>query len=68
MAARTRRDRTERRRRARIGSDAELRRFRLAMDYSADMISLIDRASMRYLDVNSTACRLLISVPILALC
>jgi diguanylate cyclase (GGDEF)-like protein/PAS domain S-box-containing protein len=59
MAARTRRERAERRRRARIGSDAELRRFRLAMDYSADMIALIDRATMRYLDVNSTVCRLL---------
>jgi diguanylate cyclase (GGDEF)-like protein/PAS domain S-box-containing protein len=59
MAARTRRERAERRKRARIGSDAELRRFRLAMDYSADMIALIDRASMHYVDVNSTVCRML---------
>src|SRR5438105_5594860 len=40
-------------------AEEELRRFRLAMDTSADMILLIDRASMRLIDVNSTACRLL---------
>ena len=39
--------------------DERLRRFRLAMDTSADMILLIDRASMRHIDVNATACRLL---------
>jgi len=40
-------------------ADEDLRRFRLAMDSSADMIALIDRATMRYVDVNSTICRLL---------
>jgi len=34
-----------------------MRRFRTAMENSADMIALIDRASMRYVDVNSTLCR-----------
>jgi diguanylate cyclase (GGDEF)-like protein/PAS domain S-box-containing protein len=47
-------DITERR-----AAEEELRRFRLAMDHSADMIVLIDRATMRFLDVNETACRLL---------
>jgi diguanylate cyclase (GGDEF)-like protein/PAS domain S-box-containing protein len=46
------RDVTERR-----AAEEELRRFRLAMDNSADMIVLIDRASMRFVDVNETACR-----------
>ncbi|HMH16717.1 MAG TPA: EAL domain-containing protein [Burkholderiales bacterium] len=32
-------------------------RFRIAMDVSADMILLIDRASMRFVDVNDTACQ-----------
>jgi diguanylate cyclase (GGDEF)-like protein/PAS domain S-box-containing protein len=36
-----------------------LQRFRVAMDNSADMIVLIDRASMKFVDVNSTICRLL---------
>jgi diguanylate cyclase (GGDEF)-like protein/PAS domain S-box-containing protein len=40
-------------------TEEELRRFRLAMDHSADMIVLIDRATMRFVDVNETACRLL---------
>jgi diguanylate cyclase (GGDEF)-like protein/PAS domain S-box-containing protein len=48
------RDVTERR-----AAEEELRRFRLAMDNSADMIVLIDRAAMRFIDVNETACRLL---------
>src|SRR5438094_1303039 len=48
------RDVTERR-----AAEEELRRFRLAMDKSADMIVLIDRTTMRFLDVNDTACRLL---------
>ena len=39
--------------------EEELRRFRLAMDNSADMIALVDRATMRYVDVNSTMCKLL---------
>src|SRR3954453_13740915 len=42
-----------------LGRNAELRRFRLAMDASADMIALIDRATMRYVDVNHTICRVL---------
>jgi diguanylate cyclase (GGDEF)-like protein/PAS domain S-box-containing protein len=48
------RDVTERR-----AAEEELRRFRLAMDKSADMIVLIDRTTMRFADVNETACRLL---------
>ena len=48
------RDITERRLR-----EEELRRFRLALDNSADMIVLIDRAAMRFVDVNTTACNLL---------
>jgi diguanylate cyclase (GGDEF)-like protein/PAS domain S-box-containing protein len=39
--------------------EEQQRRFRVAMDASADMIALIDRASMRFLDVNSTMCELL---------
>jgi diguanylate cyclase (GGDEF)-like protein/PAS domain S-box-containing protein len=34
-------------------------RFRIAMDNSADMIVLVDRATMRFVDVNNTACRML---------
>jgi diguanylate cyclase (GGDEF)-like protein/PAS domain S-box-containing protein len=37
----------------------ELRRFRSAMDASADAIFLLDHATMRLLDVNNTACELL---------
>jgi diguanylate cyclase (GGDEF)-like protein/PAS domain S-box-containing protein len=60
MAARGKREGIKERRGGRkLGRNAELRRFRLAMDYSADMIALIDRATMRYVDVNSTLCRLL---------
>jgi len=40
-------------------AEEELRRFRLAMDGSADMIVLVDRTTMRFVDVNSTVCRLL---------
>jgi diguanylate cyclase (GGDEF)-like protein/PAS domain S-box-containing protein len=36
----------------------ELRRFRAAMEISGDGIALIDRASMRYVDVNQTMCDL----------
>src|SRR5262245_21107451 len=43
----------------RVKVDEDLRRFRLAMDHSADMILLIDRATMRFVDVNRTACQLL---------
>jgi len=34
-------------------------RFRMAMDASADMILLVDRETMRFVDANSTICRLL---------
>lgn len=40
-------------------AEEELRRFRLAMDNSGDMILLIDRATMRFIDANAAACRLL---------
>ncbi|MEA3195868.1 MAG: hypothetical protein QOD26_4201 [Betaproteobacteria bacterium] len=40
-------------------AEEEQRLFRLALDNSADMILLIDRKSMRYVDVNQTACTLL---------
>ncbi len=48
------RDVTERR-----AAEEELRRFRVAMDNSADLIVLIDRTTMRFVDVNETACKLL---------
>ncbi|TAK40956.1 MAG: PAS domain S-box protein [Betaproteobacteria bacterium] len=35
---------------------AELSRFRVAMDVSGDAIYLVDRTSMRFVDVNQTAC------------
>jgi diguanylate cyclase (GGDEF)-like protein/PAS domain S-box-containing protein len=44
---------------ARIRLDEDLRRFRLAMDATADAIFLIDRAGMCFVDVNQTACRML---------
>ncbi|MBA3775742.1 MAG: EAL domain-containing protein, partial [Betaproteobacteria bacterium] len=47
-------DITERKRR-----EEELRRFRAAMDATADAIYLIDPVSMRFIDVNATACRML---------
>jgi diguanylate cyclase (GGDEF)-like protein/PAS domain S-box-containing protein len=37
----------------------DLQRFRLAMENSADMIVLIDRETMRFVDVNDTICKLL---------
>jgi len=37
---------------------ADLQRFRAAMDASGDAIVLVDRASMRYIDVNQTLCDL----------
>ncbi|MGH7947728.1 MAG: PAS domain S-box protein, partial [Candidatus Binataceae bacterium] len=40
-------------------AEEDVRRFRLALDNSADMILLVDRAAMRFIDANSTACRLL---------
>jgi PAS domain S-box-containing protein/diguanylate cyclase (GGDEF)-like protein len=39
--------------------EEELRRFRLAMDSSADVILIVDRATMRHIDVNQAACDLL---------
>jgi diguanylate cyclase (GGDEF)-like protein/PAS domain S-box-containing protein len=42
-----------------VQAEEELRRFRVALDNSADMILLIDPAAMRYVDANATACRLL---------
>ncbi|TFW25814.1 EAL domain-containing protein [Duganella callida] len=44
---------------ARIRLDEDLRRFRLAMDATADAIFLVDRAGMCFVDVNATACRML---------
>jgi diguanylate cyclase (GGDEF)-like protein/PAS domain S-box-containing protein len=44
---------------ARIRLDEDLRRFRAAMDATADAIFLIDRASACYVDVNITACHML---------
>ena len=38
--------------------EEDLRRFRAAMDASADAIYLVDRASMRFVDVNEAACRM----------
>jgi PAS domain S-box-containing protein len=39
--------------------DEDLRRFRAAMDISGDAILLIDRATLRYVDVNQTFCEML---------
>jgi diguanylate cyclase (GGDEF)-like protein/PAS domain S-box-containing protein len=47
------RDISERRR-----SDEDLKRFRAAMDISGDGVLLIDRATLRYVDVNQTLCEL----------
>ena len=38
---------------------SQLRRFRSAMDATADAIVLVDRSSMRFIEVNATACTLL---------
>jgi len=43
----------------RIRAEEALRQFRAAMDLSPDLILLIERTSMRFVDVNDTACRLL---------
>ena len=43
----------------RISLDEDLRRFRTAMDATADAIFLIDRTAMSFVDVNATACRML---------
>ncbi len=37
--------------------EEQLRRFRLALDSSADQVFVIDRETMRFVDVNDTACR-----------
>ncbi|MES2898775.1 MAG: EAL domain-containing protein [Pseudomonadota bacterium] len=44
---------------ARIRLDEDLRRFRTAMDATADAIFLIDRSGMSFVDVNATACSML---------
>ncbi|HET7766102.1 MAG TPA: diguanylate cyclase, partial [Burkholderiales bacterium] len=38
-------------------SEEVLRRFRASMDMSDDMILLVDRKTMRFIDVNETVCR-----------
>ena len=38
-------------------AEEDLRRFRVAMDNSEDMIFLIDPVTVRYVDTNATACR-----------
>ena len=43
----------------RTRAEEELRRFRTAMDVSADLVLLIDPVTQRYVDVNETACRVL---------
>ncbi|HEX4985375.1 MAG TPA: PAS domain S-box protein [Burkholderiales bacterium] len=43
----------------RVRAEEALHRFRAAMDLSPDLILLIDRVRMRFVDVNETACRLL---------
>src|ERR1700682_6755258 len=40
-------------------TEDDLLLFRLAMDNSADMIVLLDRATMSFVDINNTTCRLL---------
>ncbi|HEX9451303.1 MAG TPA: PAS domain S-box protein [Burkholderiales bacterium] len=44
---------------ARRNAEEDLIRFRAAMEISADAIFIADFATMRYLDVNDTACRML---------
>ena len=45
--------------RARMKIANELRKFRAAVDASADIVALIDPRKMRYMDVNDAACRAL---------
>src|SRR5476649_689158 len=40
-------------------TEEDLRRFRVAMDAAGDGIYLVDRASMRFVDINSSACNML---------
>jgi PAS domain S-box-containing protein len=42
---------------AQISNEQSLRRFRAAMDMSGDMVYLIDRNTMKFIDVNETARR-----------
>src|SRR5438094_10246412 len=42
-----------------LHAQEEQRRFRAAMDASADLMLLIDPSSLRYVDVNDAACRVL---------
>ena len=51
------RDVTAQRRAERSQRESE-ERFRLALDNSADMIVLVDRATMRFIDCNNTVCKL----------
>ncbi|MEX0901571.1 MAG: PAS domain S-box protein [Pseudohongiellaceae bacterium] len=37
-------------------NESRLKRFRAAMDMSVDMIYLVDRETLRFIDVNDTAC------------
>jgi len=37
-------------------TESVLKRFRIAMDMSMDMIYLVDRETLRFIDVNKTAC------------
>ena len=39
-------------------TEVQLQRFRVAMDATSDGIYVIDRASMRYVDINAGACRM----------
>jgi len=43
----------------RVHRDDDQRRFRSAIDATADAIFLLDRATLRFTDVNDTACRML---------
>lgn len=40
-----------------VNSELSLRRFRAAMDVSGDMIYLVDRTTMKFVDINDTVCR-----------
>jgi PAS domain S-box-containing protein len=42
-----------------LARSAELRRFRAAMDFTDDIVTLVSRATMRYTEANAAACRLL---------
>ncbi len=41
-----------------LARTADLQRFRTAMDATADAIFLVDRSSMRFVEVNATACHM----------